>query len=230
MCGRVVRTTPVEALAAAYACPCPDFSLPPNYNVAPGQALPTVLADPLRSLVSARWGLRPVRTAYGRPGPLVFNARSETAAEKPSFRQAMRSRRGLVLVDGFYEWQGSGKQARPWFFRLHQAGPFPVAGVWETVPEENGGSGLAVAILTTSANALLAEVHPRMPVILAPELWARWLDPAAEMGEVLALLRPYPDEGMVGHEVGLAVNDPTCKGAECLDPPEQASLSFPVRR
>jgi putative SOS response-associated peptidase YedK len=143
---------------------------------------------------------------------VLINARSETAADKPAFRAAFRQRRCLVPFSGFYEWQklpGGRKQA--FLFRRPDSAPFAVAGLWD---------GTACAVLTTQADAVVAPAHDRMPLILAPDTFPRWLDPVAGLDDLRRLLRPA-DTGLLAVPVGSWVNDARHEGPRCVEPADQ---------
>ncbi len=147
--------------------------------------------------------------------------RSETAAEKPSFRDAFRKRRCLIPATGFYEWQALGGSKQPFHSRLGDGRPFAFAGLWERWqgPE---GSVESCAVLTTEANGVVRSVHDRMPVILPPDDYGAWLDPAtpAPAALLLPLLRSYPGDDLFAFPVGRWVNDPRHEGPACLNPAE----------
>lgn len=211
MCGRYSLTQPLDVLAAffeLYGQQRPN--LPPRWNIAPAQQSAVVRLDAgRRELALLRWGFAGPNTA-----PLI-NARSETAARKPSFAEAFRRRRCLVPADSFYEWQAveERKAKQPWRIGLRGGGLFAFAGLWQTEPAFGGTA--CFTILTTAANDYLAPLHERMPAILPPEAYAVWLSPDASVKELTALLKPYPDELMARYRVTAAVNsvkndDPAC--------------------
>jgi putative SOS response-associated peptidase YedK len=220
MCGRFTLTDPREALSHLF--PLLDFpDVPPNYNVAPTQAVLAVRVPAGRDRPEPallRWGLVPSWADDPAIGNRLINARAETAAEKPAFRSAFRQRRCLVLADGFYEWQKVGGTKQPYRFRLRDGAPFAFAGLWEHW--EKGGRAVAsCTVLTTEANALVKPLHERMPVILAPADFERWLDPKSAKGpELQALLRPYPAEAMAAYPVDPRVNNARHNDAECVAP------------
>ena len=210
------------------------LNLRPRYNVAPGQDVAVVRsADPGsrsragsgRGLAMLRWGLIP---AWARDPAIAWkliNARSETAAEKPSFRAAFRSRRCLIPADGFYEWQRRDGIKQPWLFGLRDGAPFAFAGLWEqwripegaaltgSLAERSPGDAVETCtILTTAANETVAPVHGRMPVILPPDAWDPWL-----AGEDAALA-PYPADGMTAHPVSTLVNKAANEDPRCVEP------------
>jgi putative SOS response-associated peptidase YedK len=220
MCGRFTLTASREALTSLF----PLFDVPdvqPQYNVAPTQAVLAVRQPAGRDrpeLVSLKWGLVPGWADDPAMGNRMINARAETAAEKPAFRSAFRQRRCLVLADGFYEWQKLGKKKQPHYFRLWDGSPFAFAGLWEHW-ERDGKVIESCAVLTTAANELVRPLHDRMPVILAPGDFERWLDPKAAKGpELQGLLRPFPAEAMTSYPVGLHVNNARHADAACVAP------------
>ncbi len=220
MCGRYTRTVPVETLAEKFGVlgPLPDF--PPSYNVAPTQEVAAVLADDgERHLEMLRWGLIPSWADDPGIGSRMINARSETVAEKPSFRRAFKERRCLVPADGFYEWKRTDNGKQPYYLRMKDGRPFAFAGLWESW---NGGEGYGIrscTILTTDANELVGEVHHRMPVILAPEDHDLWLDPdMREADLLLPLLDPYTADAMEAYPVSRFVNNPSNDAPACTKP------------
>jgi putative SOS response-associated peptidase YedK len=147
----------------------------------------------------------------------MINARSETAADKPSFRTAMKRRRCLIVADGFYEWQSVGKRKQPMYIHMRKGSPFAFAGLWEAWEGADHSALESCTILTTSANDLVRPIHDRMPVIIAPADYTRWLDPAVqESGPILPLLQPYPPEEMETYPVSTRVNSPSRDDEGCV--------------
>ncbi len=218
MCGRFLQTTDADVLAAIYQITLP-FTLSVRYNAAPTQQLAVlrrVDADAPREVAHLRWGLVP---GWARPPklPTLINARSETAAEKASFRRALRQRRCLVFADGFYEWLREGRSRRPFVARRRDRAPVVFAGIWErwTRGEEPIES---FAILTATANDTLSAVHGRMPVVIPPEQQALWLDPTLTEVEAIApLLVPSPAEDWELTEVVPLVNNVRNQGPGLLE-------------
>lgn len=222
MCGRFTLTVSPEELQAAF----PDFSIPgdipPSYNIAPSQPIPVIPNDGEHRLDFFRWGLIPSWTKPDQVGKYnLINARSETAAEKPSFKNSFRRRRCLILTDGFYEWSKprSGGSKIPYYFRLKDQGPFAFAGLWETWISPEGDPLHSACILTTAPNQTVKAVHNRMPVILHPADYRRWLEPQeVEPEAVQGLLKPFPDQQMTSYPVSTYVNSPNNNSPQCIQP------------
>lgn len=221
MCGRFTLITPAQVLAEQFEL-VEIPALSPRYNVAPTQPVAAVRQPPgneRRELAMLRWGLVPFWAKDPAIGSRMINARSETAAEKPSFRAAFQQRRCLVLADGFYEWQRLERGKQPFYIRLRDERPFAFAGLWE---HWEGGDGMVIdscTVLTTEPNELVRPLHNRMPVILAPEDYSRWLDPGLQKADLLQpLLRPYPSEGMHAYPVDTWVNNPRNDDLQCIEP------------
>jgi putative SOS response-associated peptidase YedK len=176
-------------------------------------------------LVTFRWGLLAPGEA-DRDDMLLINVRSETAPTKPLFREAFRARRCLIPADGFYEWRKAGKRREPFHIRMRDRRPFAFAGLWSEEKDEAGGPPLrACAILTTEPNPLLAGIHDRMPVILPPAAYGRWLDSGERATrEARDLLLPFPAEAMEAARVSSYVNAASASGPRCLEPERQGSL------
>ena len=226
MCGRYTNRFTWEELHERLDLIGTPLNLRPRYNVAPSQDVAVARATGEgRSLAMLRWGLIPSWAKDHAIGHKLINARSETAAEKPSFRSAFRHRRCLIPADGFYEWQRRGGTRQPWLFGLRDSAPMVFAGLWErwTVPEgaaltgslaerSPGDAVETCTILTTAANAAVAPVHGRMPVILAPDARDAWLT-----GEEVPL-GPYPADAMTAHPVSTHVNRPANDDPRCVEP------------
>lgn len=221
MCGRFTQKTRPEELADAFDLQEMPEDLGARFNIAPTQPVLVVAnrPGPRRAEVMA-WGLTPRWSP--RPGSptLLVNARSETAALKPSFREALRLRRGLLLMDGFYEWQTNGKSKQPFWFCLPEEQPFAVAALWEAPPLPAAGAPELpqVCLLTTGPCAAVAPVHERMPVILPPQSWAQWLGKSPlDPQELQQLLAPWSGP-LLSRAVSTRVNDARCEGPGLLEP------------
>jgi len=211
VCGRYTLSTDPATLATAFGLAATP-TVEPRYNIAPTQPVGAVRVEGgERRFVRLRWGLIPSWAKDPSIGSRLINARAETVVEKPSFRTALRLRRCLVVADGFYEWQrrpDGGKQ--PYHIRLVDGRPFAFAGLWERWADPTGAPVETCTILTTAANALMATIHDRMPVILDAADYAAWLDPERrDPVAVLPLLAPYPPERMAAHPVSSRVNRPS---------------------
>lgn len=200
MCGRLKLSASSDAVAEAFALEG-AVAVVPRYNIAPSQDLPTVRAlrqgGRGRVLEAMRFGFA---EGGGKPH---LNARAETLLSRPAFREAARTRRCLVVADGFYEWQADGRARRPWLIARRDGRPFGLAGVFDAAARPS------CAIVTTSANAVVAPIHDRMPVIIRPDDYAAWLDPALQDPAILArLLAPSPPDELRAVRVGPRVNRP----------------------
>ena len=206
MCGRFALTTPMDAVAEHFAStPRPGLPDGPRYNICPTQTIATVrLEEGARALAPMRWGFVPRWAKALDDGPLLINARAETIAEKPAFREAARRSRCLVPASGFYEWSaGAGKGKDPWWVRPVAGGPIAFAGVWRRWEGPEGPVD-TVAIVTCPANGPLSAVHHRMPVVIPPERYGLWL---GEEGHGAAtLMRPAADAFFAMHRVSRDVN------------------------
>ena len=172
-------------------------------------------------MVWLRWGLVPGWAKDPAIGSRLINARAETAAEKPAFRTALRRRRCLVAADGFYEWQQAGRTKQPYFIHLRDDRPFALAGLWEAWEGADHAWLETCTLLTTEPNDVVRPIHDRMPVILPPQAYSCWLDPAIEDPRQLApLLVPYPSDQMEAYRVGRLVNSPSHDAPGCIEPAE----------
>jgi len=221
MCGRYAlhgqagRRDP-EALSFGGA----QIDFPPRYNLSPMQAVPVygLNAQGEGRLRLMQWGLIPGWAKDPAIAAKLNNARAETVAEKPAFRDAFRRRRCLVPMNGFYEWQREGARKTPHYFSLHDGGLFAVAGIYDTWRDAGGEARCTFAVLTTAPNALMAPIHDRMPVILdGPEGEAEWLAHEADPDALTALMRPTQD--LEAREVDEAVNSSRVEGPQLLEPP-----------
>ena len=221
MCGRYFLTTPGEVLADLFeAGPAPELS--PRYNIAPTQTVPIVRLGPTgaRELALATWGLVPVWAKEKAIGNKLINARAETLAEKPSFRDAYKKRRCVLPADGYFEWRREGTVKQPYAFRARDGRPLALAGLWSFWKDPATGEPLeSCAILTTSPNELAATVHDRMPVILEPEKLPLWLDGGAPTPSFTELFfNPFPAAGMLAYPVSRRVNSPANDTPDLIEP------------
>jgi putative SOS response-associated peptidase YedK len=233
MCGRYTITT-IDGLVAELELevePAVAASFEPRYNVAPTQRVPIVVQRPdmPRALEAMRWGLVPHWAKDLGIGAKLINARRETLHEKPAFRDAYSRRRCLVPSDGFFEWKREGKGAharrRPFYYHRTDGRPFLYAGLWERWREPAGMWLTSFTIITGEPNPLLAPLHDRMPIIVEPADYERWLHPDALPPEALAdVLRTPAPIGFELREVSSRVNSVANDDAACLAPPAQTTL------
>ena len=210
MCGRYALDSPPTLIKARFRLDeCIDFA--PRYNIPPGTEIPVIRQSPegKRVLHLLRWGLVPHWAKDPAIGNKLNNARGESVAEKPAFRDAFKRRRCLIPASGFYEWHTEGKFKQPYFISLKSGEPLAMAGLWESWRGPEGEILRTACIITTGPNAVMAPIHDRMPVILEPVHWAAWL--AAPVDEIAGLVRPLDPEGMqawpVSRRVSKAVDD-----------------------
>lgn len=223
MCGRMAITLPHDAMAQLFAAaPANDLPDVPEYNVCPTTQVAVVTnSDATRRYRPMRWGFVP--RWYGTPtgGPLLINARSETIADKPAFREAVRLRRCLVACTGFYEWDRTAPKAPlPWFVTRADGAPLVMAGIWQDWQgQDKAGAAVQLsgfAIVTCAANAAMVPVHDRLPVILERADWPLWL---GEAGHGAArLMRPCGEDVLVLRRVGTAVNSNRARGEGLIAP------------
>lgn len=229
MCGRFTLHTTPEHLVEEFALPEMPL-LEPRYNIAPSQPVAALrLESGQRRLAMLRWGLVPFWAKDDKIAHQHINARSETAAEKPAFREAFAKRRCLILADGFYEWQKAGKVRQPFYIRRVDGRPFAFAALWEHWHSPSGEPLETCAILTTSANATLAPLHERMPVLLDRKAYAAWIDPNQKPERLVGLLKPLAGDLLQIFPVSDFVNSPRNEGPACLEPfSAQAATAEPV--
>jgi putative SOS response-associated peptidase YedK len=224
MCGRYALTATPEEVQALFGYLDAE-TFPPRYNIAPTQPVAVVrLMRGERRFTLMRWGLVPSWVKDPRQFPLLLNARAEGAAQTSAFRAAMRYRRCLLPASGFYEWRrGPGKAKQPFWIRPHGGGLVALAGLWETWSDRDGGEIDTACILTTDANETIAPIHGRMPVVIAPADFTRWLDADQyRPKDVADLLRPAPAELLEAVAVGPRVNSAQNDDPALLEPIEEA--------
>lgn len=217
MCGRFAITLPDDAMAALFeATPANNLPPLPNYNVCPTNQVHVVTSsDNARHLRAMRWGFLPHWYKTTNGGPLLINARAETIAEKPAFKTACRERRCLIPATGFYEWTTDEEGNRlPWYIYAANGAPLVFAGIWQAW--DKGEEPLVTcAIVTTTANTPMSQIHHRMPVILQPNNWALWL---GEDGKGAAkLMKAAPDNALDRHRVATKVNSNKASGPELIE-------------
>lgn len=218
MCGRMALTLPHDAMVHVFdAAPANDLPDVPNYNICPTVQVHTVTSDSgTRHLRPMRWGFIPHWYKKPNGGPLLINARSETIAEKPAFRAACRERRCLIPASGFYEWKRiEGQTPLPWWVTRADGDMMVFAGIWQDwmVGDEKHTT---CAIVTTDANAAMAPIHHRLPVILTADQWALWL---GEEGKGAAtIMKSAPEDALCFTRVSTAVNSNRATGPELIEP------------
>ncbi len=215
MCGRFAFYSPSEATAALFGV-ATSIEVVPRYNIAPTQFIAAVRRDEQNTpeLAMLRWGLVPFWAKDPSIGNRMINARSETVAEKPSFRSAYRKRRCLILADGFYEWRKAADGKTPYFISGADGSPFAFAGLWESWSSKDSDESLeSAAIITAAASDFMAQLHQRMPVVIHPDLADRWLDGDPEL--LTEVIENSPE--FQAWPVDRRVNNARNEGAELID-------------
>ncbi len=216
MCGRYTLSTPGDELASVFDL-SEGVELEARFNIAPTQQAPIVrLSDGQRWLELCRWGLVPYWADDPSIGTRMINARSETAHQKPAYREAFQRKRCLVPADGFYEWKKVGRHKQPYYFSLSAGEPFAFAGLWDRWRGEEE-TVTSFSILTAPANQVVADVHDRMPVILPPQAWSTWLAVEAGDDDLGEMLRPLPDDALEVRAVSTFVNSPANDSSRCVE-------------
>jgi putative SOS response-associated peptidase YedK len=217
MCGRFTRTSSRDVLAQEFGVEqfVNVVLHTPRYNIAPSQHVEAIIKDRTEKRCGPlRWGyaLSDANTTTSAP----INARAETVATMPLFRDAFRRRRCLVVADGFYEWRKDGNRKTPHYIHLRSGRPFGFAGIWSSYRMPVGTRVGTCAIITCAPNELMAPIHNRMPVILPPLARERWLDPNSPEADLCALLVPLPSDEMEAYPVSTLVNSPKNDAPECV--------------
>lgn len=209
MCGRFTLTLDPGEIQTLLALGPFIHLIQPRYNIAPTQPVAIVKDPVLRQVELMRWGLIPSWAKDVAIGNRLINARAETITEKPSFRVSFSRRRCLVLADGFFEWADTGKGSKqPYYFQLKNQAAFTFAGIFDHFQSAEGSEILSCAIITCPANALVAQFHPRMPVIFDAARQWQWLDVSTPKTELLDMLQPYKADEMSGYPVSKQINHP----------------------
>ena len=219
MCGRFSQQRPASELSEIFAAEPLVDDPGPRYNVAPtDEALVVVQREERRGLTAYRWGLIPHWAKDARTGSRMFNARAETIAISPAFRDAFKRKRCLVPVDGFYEWKREGTLRQPYWVARADGRPLALAGLWASWKDPATDTiRRTFTIVTTVPNAAMAALHDRMPVVIADDAWARWLDPESpDPGELLGLLVPSHAIELEIHAVSRLVNDVRNDGPDLI--------------
>lgn len=220
MCGRYTETHELADLAERFGFSAPDTEHSPRFNIAPGQFAPVVVCvDGVRELKLMRWGLVPFWAKDEKIAYKTINARSETLAERASFKHALKLRRCLVLADGFYEWQKTQGGKTPHYIYLKGNPAFSFAGLWEKWDKAADGETLyTFSIITTRPNSFMEQLHNRMPVILKPGDEAAWLAADTCVDGLQRLYEPYSENEMQSHYVDKAVGNVNNQGPKLIEP------------
>lgn len=237
MCGRYTLSVGHEALARAFLAEFAEevkASWQSRYNIAPGGGITAILEDrdkKRRRAEILHWGLVPAWADDPNIGYKLINARAETVATKPSFRNPFRYRRCLVPASGFFEWDRQQKPRQPYFFHPREADFLAFAGVWEHWQHPDGSEILSAAVLTTAADEVMAPIHHRMPVILPESAWALWLDTGNVKAQMPVFLEAHAEAPPLAcHPVSSAVNKATVDGPELIEPVDPVEDASPPAR
>jgi putative SOS response-associated peptidase YedK len=219
MCGRYTITITEDELIARYMIEEPTNRYhQPRFNVAPTQNVPVILnEDGMLKLDAFRWGLVPFWAKDLKIGYSMINARADTVAEKPAFKNAFKQRRCLIPVDGFYEWKKIGADKQPYRIVLKDERIFSMAGLWETWNSPEGEKIYSCTIITTDPNELMVDIHDRMPMILSRQDEQKWLDKEQSVEDLKSMLQPFPVEEMKAYPVSKAVGNVKNQGPELID-------------
>lgn len=210
--------SPLDALAYEFGVELLDFDWYARYNAAPTMLLPVITGTEPHLLQFFRWGLIPFWAKDPTIGNKMINARAETLAEKPAFKNALKRRRCLVPVDGFFEWKSEGKKKTPMHIHAVNGRLMSFAGLWEEWKDPGDRVIRSFTIITCAPNEIMATIHDRMPVIIAREERAAWLDPGTSAEAVTTLLRPCPSDWLTADPVSTLVNSPVNNVPEIIDP------------
>jgi len=216
MCGRFELHSAFEIIAKLFGLTGGSITMPTGFNITPGKDIAIIVkVGGKNELAACRWGFVPSWAKDLKDGYKMINARAETVAEKPSFRQAFSRHRCLVVADGFYEWKNEGGKKTPVYVHLKNGQPFGMAGLYNLWTSPGGETVCTSTIITTDANETLKPIHDRMPVIAPPDKVDLWLDPSVhDKDKLLPLLRPYPDKELELYEVSTRVNSPKIDSKE----------------
>jgi len=221
MCGRFTLTiNPAEAQEVFNQFTFPQ-KFAPRFNIAPTQPVLAIPNDDQNTADFFVWGLIPMWAKDSTIGNRLINARGETLEEKPAFRGSLKYKRCLILADGFYEWKSAPgqKTKTPFFIHMKDRKPFAFAGLWDSWTSPDGSQVKSCTIITTAPNELMNIIHNRMPVILPPRDYARWLDPSPQTPDQLKpLIKPFPADMMNAYPVSTMVNTPANDAPELVLP------------
>ena len=221
MCGRFTLAADLSDFMAEFELKWPEeLAHPRLYNVAPSQPVLGLVGGPTIGYEVMEWGFIPSWAKEEGNFRAVINARGETVAEKPYFRGAFRSGRCSIVANGFYEWKKEKGGKVPYWIALDDERPFGFAGLWSHRTLPNGSEQATCAIITTTPNELMEEIHDRMPVMLTADEIRLWLDREARQSEIESLIRPFPADRMKAFEVSTRVNSPRNDSPENIEPVE----------
>lgn len=210
MCGRYRLSRRKQLVEEYFDAGSGEEDWTPRYNIAPTQPVPVIRQnpkEPVRELSLMRWGLIPSWAKDPSVAVGTINARAETAATKPAFRDALKSRRCLIPADGFYEWMRTGKAKQPYCFEVNEGELLAFAGLWDRWKDPSGNWVKSCSILTTTPNGVTSPVHDRMPVILDPDDYDLWLDPGMrDISAASDLLKPYDAQQMRCYPISTRIN------------------------
>jgi len=226
MCGRYVLSVEAGVIQREFNLETIP-QLESRFNIAPSQPVPIITNDAPHDLTLVKWGLVPSWAKDAKIGYRMINARSETVAEKPSFRAAFKRRRCLIPASGFYEWVKADDGKQPHYIYVQDEPVFAFAGLWEVWNSPEGDMLWTCTILTTEANEAIQDLHHRMPVILNAQTREIWLDNDSDRGELETIMQPYPAEAMAHYPVSKAVNSPKNDNPNLIereDPPQQQRM------
>ena len=233
MCGRYRLSRRKQIIEEYFGSAPWDEDWSPRYNIAPTQPVPVIRQnprEPVRQISTMRWGLVPHWAKDASGAASTINARSETAAEKPAFRDPMRYRRCLIPADAFYEWKRNGASKQPYCFEVNDGEMFAFAGLWDGWKHSSGQWIKTCSILTTTPNAVTSAIHDRMPVIVHPDSYDLWLDPGMTNVQTISeLLKPYDAQSMRCFPVSTRINHAANDDEECsrpVEPPETQNRLF----
>lgn len=220
MCGRFVRIVDLREAGEIFRAAVIEADLKPSFNVAPSQPVAVIMEEGKRKIVSMQWGLVPHWAKDPKIGYKMINARMETITEKPSYRDAFKKRRCLIIADGFYEWKsGPDGKKDPVYIYLKSKKTFGMAGIYEHWKSHEGETITSCSIITTAANEIMKPIHERMPVILEAKDYDVWLDPEnSDTEKLIGLLKSFPSENLKNHVVSNSVNSPFHNAEDCILP------------
>ena len=217
MCGRFAMPVPISKIALAFEVDHNYCQAQPGYNIAPGRKIAAIVHDSSRRLVSLKWGLVPSWAKDPASGYKMINARAETIHEKPSFKKPFQKNRCLIIAAGFFEWQKTDNEKKPFYIKIKTNDLFCLAGLYDVWHAPDNTRLDTCTIITTSAAPSLRPIHDRMPVIVKPEDQPLWLDNTAKQAHLLSLFKPYPDNDLDFYQVSSRVNSPQNDSPECIE-------------